>query len=48
MAITKQQKLELVSGYTTDLAQAKNVVLVKQSGVPVNDSNTLRMSLVEV
>ncbi len=48
MAITKQQKFDLVSGYATDLAKAKNVVLVKQSGVPVNDSNALRMSLVDI
>lgn len=48
MAITKQQKNDLVSRYTADLAQAKNVVLVKQSGIPVNDSNALRMSLTDV
>lgn len=48
MAITKQQKFDLVSGYAKDLASAKNVVLVKQSGIAVNDSNSLRMSLAEV
>ncbi|MBP6085855.1 50S ribosomal protein L10 [Patescibacteria group bacterium] len=48
MAITKQQKVSLVSSYAADLAKAKNVVLVKQSGITVNDSNTLRMALDEV
>jgi len=47
MAITKQQKSTLISSYGDDLAQAKNVVLVKQSGVNVNDSNALRMSIAE-
>ena len=45
MAITRQQKETLVSSYAGDLAAAKNVVLIKQSGIPVNDSNVLRMSL---
>jgi large subunit ribosomal protein L10 len=48
MAITKQQKVALVSQYANDLGDAKNVVLIKQSGVSVNDSNTLRMSLTDV
>ena len=48
MAITKQQKVTLVSQYANDLGNAKNVVLVKQSGVSVNDSNTLRMDLADV
>lgn len=45
MAITKQQKVALVSQYANDLGNTKNVVLIKQSGVSVNDSNTLRMDL---
>lgn len=48
MAITKQQKVALVSQYAGDLGNAKNVVLIKQSGVSVNDSNALRMSLADV
>ncbi|MEI7477676.1 MAG: 50S ribosomal protein L10 [bacterium] len=48
MAITKQQKVDLMAGYAKDLESAKNVVLVKQSGIPVNDSNTLRMALNDV
>lgn len=45
MAITKAKKTDLIAQYAADLAVAKNVVLVKQSGVSVNDSNTLRMDL---
>ena len=48
MAITKQQKNALIAGYAADLVAAKNVVLVKQSGVSVNDSNALRMQLADV
>lgn len=48
MAITKQQKVELISSYASDISKAKNVVLVKQSGIPVNDSNTLRMAIEDV
>jgi large subunit ribosomal protein L10 len=48
MAITRQKKETLVSSYASDLADAKNVVLVKQSGIPVNDSNNLRMALEDV
>jgi ribosomal protein L10 len=47
MAITKQQKSTLMTAYGEDLAGAKNIVLVKQSGVSVNDSNALRMAVAE-
>ncbi len=45
MAITKQQKDTLIAQYVSDIQAAKNVVLVKQSGIVVNDSNALRMDL---
>lgn len=45
MAISKDQKKELVGGYVKDLASATNVVILKQSGIPVNESNALRISL---
>jgi large subunit ribosomal protein L10 len=48
MAITRQQKETLVSSYAADIADAKNIVLVRQSGISVNDSNALRMSLEDV
>ncbi len=48
MAITRQKKEALVAAYASDLASAKNVVLIKQSGIPVNDSNNLRMWLEDV
>lgn len=48
MAITKQQKRDLVTEYAKDLAGAKNVVIVKQSGIWVNDGSTLRKNLSDV
>lgn len=48
MAITKQQKNSLVASYVSDLKNAKNVVLVKQSGISVNDTSDLRMALSDV
>lgn len=48
MAISKKQKKELVQGYEGDLSSAVNVVILKQSGIPVNESNALRMSLAEM
>lgn len=48
MAISKDQKKSLIKGYGKDLASATNVVILKQSGIPVNESNALRMSLANV
>lgn len=48
MAISKDQKKELVQAYAKDLASAANVVILKQSGIPVNESNSLRISLANV
>ncbi|MBP6910610.1 50S ribosomal protein L10 [Patescibacteria group bacterium] len=48
MAISKDQKKELVQGYSKDLSSASNVVILKQSGIPVNESNALRIGLANV
>lgn len=45
MAISKDKKKELVQGYESDLSSAVNVVILKQSGIPVNESNGLRIEL---
>ncbi len=45
MAISKDQKKSLIKGYGTDLSSATNVIILKQSGIPVNESNGLRISL---
>jgi|GEM_PF-681980 len=45
MAISKDQKKGLVQGYGKDLSSASNVVILKQSGIPVNESNALRIGL---
>ncbi len=45
MAITKQKKHDLVAEYAKEIAKAKNVVIVKQSGLSVNDGNELRKNL---
>jgi len=42
MALTKKQKLQLAEQYKDYLAKAKNVVVVKQSWVPVNDMTVIR------
>lgn len=35
MAITKQKKQSLITEYVKDLQEANNLVLIKQSGLPV-------------
>lgn len=45
MAITKTQKSELVDLYIKDLGEAKNVVIIKQSGITVNAASKLRIEL---
>ena len=45
MAISKDQKKSLIMGYGKDLSSATNVIILKQSGIPVNESNGLRISL---
>lgn len=45
MAISKDQKKKLVQAYKKDLLSAINVIILKQSGIPVNESNGLRITL---
>ncbi len=45
MAISKDQKNGLVQGYGKDLSSATNVIILKQSGIPVNESNAMRIAL---
>jgi len=42
MAITKEKKKELVRQYVADLQDAKNLVLVKQSGISVSTDTDIR------
>ncbi len=48
MAISKDKKKELVQGYGNDLSSAANVVILKQSGIPVIESSSLRMNVLNV
>ena len=48
MAISKEKKKELIGSYSTDLTSAANVIILKQSGIPVNESNALRIALAAV
>lgn len=45
MALTKAAKRDLAKTYQTYLADAKNVVVLKQKGVPVNAMTQVRKSL---
>ena len=42
MALLKAQKLELAKRYVEELEGAKNIVLLKQYGLPVNEITMLR------
>ncbi len=45
MAITKDKKTQLLKWYVTDLENAKNAVIVKQSAIPVTLANKMRIEL---
>ena len=45
MAISKAKKQQLVKQYDSLLSDAANVVIIKQSGIPVNEQNKLRMEV---
>ncbi len=45
MAITKDKKKQLLKWYVTDLENAKNAVIVKQSAIPVTLANKIRIEL---
>lgn len=42
MAISRDQKKQLIEQYVSDLKAANNVVVVQQSAVPVLDSTKIR------
>ncbi|HMT00741.1 MAG TPA: 50S ribosomal protein L10 [Candidatus Absconditabacterales bacterium] len=42
MAITKAKKVDLIANYKDDLNASKNVVILKQFGIPVNTMNAIR------
>lgn len=48
MALTKLQKKDAMQGYVQLAKNAKNVALIVQKGIQVNDTNDLRRSLVSV
>lgn len=45
MTLTKQKKSELLSNYKSNLDNAKSVVVLKQSGIPLSAMNSLRVDL---
>jgi large subunit ribosomal protein L10 len=45
MALTKKEKAKLIEIYKDLLEKSKNVVVMKQSGVPVNEMNRVRMDV---
>lgn len=47
MALTRKQKESLVDNYKVDIESSSNIVLLKQSWIPVNEINKLRNSIVE-
>ena len=42
MAISRDQKKQLIEQYVSDLKAANNVVVVQQSAIPVLDSTKIR------
>lgn len=47
MALTKERKKQLVEEYKKLINDAKNIVVMKQSSIPVNEINTVRMAIYE-
>jgi ribosomal protein L10 len=47
MALTRKEKEKLVEEYKNLLETAKNVVVMNQSKIPVNEINKVRMEVVE-
>ena len=45
MALTRKQKWQLVDDYKKLLNEAKNVVIMKQFAIPVNEINKVRMDI---
>jgi len=47
MALTRQKKKELLENYKELLDKAKNVVVMTQANIPVNEINQVRMAIAE-
>jgi len=47
MALTKQDKIKLASQYQSHFDEAKNIVIIRQIGVPVNEMNYIRKDLID-
>jgi ribosomal protein L10 len=45
MAITKEKKVTLIQEYVQDLKEAKNLVIIKQSGLPVSTDTKVRRDI---
>jgi ribosomal protein L10 len=45
MAITKDKKKALLATYVSDLKDATNAVIIKQTGIPVALANKIRIEL---
>ncbi|MCK9467444.1 MAG: 50S ribosomal protein L10 [Candidatus Absconditabacterales bacterium] len=45
MAITKDKKVNLIKEYVQDLQEAKNLVIIKQSGLPVSTDTEVRKNI---
>jgi len=47
MALTKERKKDLIEEYKKLLSDAKNIVVMKQSAIPVDEINQVRMTVYE-
>ena len=45
MAITKEKKQDLIKQYVQDLQEAKNLILIKESALPVSTSTDVRKEI---
>ena len=45
MAITKEKKQDLIKQYVQDLQEAKNLILIKESALPVSKSTDVRKEI---
>jgi ribosomal protein L10 len=45
MAITKEKKQDLIKQYVQDLQEAKNLILIKESALPVSTSTDVRREI---
>lgn len=45
MAISKEKKVNLVKEYVQDLQDAKNLIIIKQSGLPVSVDTDVRRDI---